>query len=110
MTRRPLRPLARVFVARARGEDPDDIEAEERARRVRQRQREERQRAEHRLLLLAATFLLAFGAVAARMSVLAASDPVEPRLAAAASPIVAQRADIVDRNGAILATNLVTSC
>ncbi|MBD3624193.1 MAG: hypothetical protein HUJ24_02220, partial [Rhodobacteraceae bacterium] len=52
--RRPLRPLARVFSARAKGEDPDEIAAEERAARLRARHRAERQRAEHRLLLLAA--------------------------------------------------------
>ncbi len=107
--RRPLRPLARVFSARAKGEDPDEIEAEERAARLRARHRAERQRAEHRLLLLAATFLLAFGTVAARMSVMAASDPEEPRVAATTQRVVAQRADIVDRNGAILATNLMTA-
>ncbi|MSU89803.1 penicillin-binding protein 2 [Rhodobacteraceae bacterium 2CG4] len=107
--RRPLRPLARVFSARARGENPDDIEAEERAARLRARHRAERLKAEHRLLLLAATFVLAFGTVAARMSVLAASDPEEPRVTAAEQRIVAQRADIVDRNGAILATNLMTA-
>ncbi len=71
--RRPLRPLARIMEARAQGENPDYIEAEERALRLRQKHRSERQRAEHRLLLLAATFILAFGAVAARMGVLAGS-------------------------------------
>lgn len=107
--RRPLRPLARVFSARAKGENPDNIEAEERAARLRDRHKAERQRAEHRLLLLAATFVLAFGAVATRMSVMAASDPEEPTSTAAIPQIVAQRADIVDRNGAILATNLMTA-
>ncbi|MEM8787614.1 MAG: penicillin-binding protein 2 [Pseudomonadota bacterium] len=109
MIRRPLRPLARIMTARARGENPDRIEAEARAARMRQRHKAERLRAEYRLLLLAATFLLAFGTVATRMSVLAASDPQEPRVASAASQIVAQRADIVDRNGAILATNMMTA-
>ncbi|MEO1276146.1 MAG: penicillin-binding protein 2 [Pseudomonadota bacterium] len=109
MTRAPLRPLARVFSARAHGEDPDEIEAEARAARARARHQAERVQAETRLLLLAATFLLAFGAVALRMTALAASDPVEPEATQIASPIVAQRADIVDRNGAILATNLRTA-
>ncbi|WP_112321530.1 peptidoglycan D,D-transpeptidase FtsI family protein [Oceanibium sediminis] len=109
MIRRPLRPLARVMDARAQGENPDTIEAEERAARLRQRHRAERQKAEHRLWLLAATFVLAFGTVAVRMSVLAASDPIEPRSAGVHTQIVAQRADIVDRNGAILATNLQTA-
>ncbi len=108
-SRRPLRPLARVFKARAQGENPDGVEAEERAARMRLRHRAERRRAEHRLWLLAATFILAFGTVAARMSVLASSEPVEPKATASAARIVAQRADIVDRNGAILATNMQTA-
>lgn len=109
MIRRPLRPLARVLDARAHGENPDYIEAEEKAARMRARHKAERQKAETRLMLLAATFVLAFGAVAARMSVLAATDPEEPRSAQTGSSIVAQRADIVDRNGSILATNLLTA-
>ena len=107
--RRPLRPLARVFSARAQGENPDGVEAEERAARMRERHRAERRRAEHRLWLLAATFVLAFGAVGTKMSVMATSTPVEPLATASAARIVAQRADIVDRNGAILATNLQTA-
>ncbi|NNU80000.1 penicillin-binding protein 2 [Halovulum dunhuangense] len=109
MIRRPLRPLARVIDARAHGENPDLIEAEERAARMRQRHKAERQRAEYRLLMLAAVFVLAFGTVAARMSVLAASDPAEPLAGLSGTQIVAQRADIVDRNGAILATNMQTA-
>ncbi|MEM8869159.1 MAG: penicillin-binding protein 2 [Pseudomonadota bacterium] len=107
--RRPLRPLARVFNARAHGENPDDVEAEERAARMRERQRAERRRAAARLWLLAATFVLAFGTVGARMSVLATTDPVEPKAAVQSAQIVAQRADILDRNGAILATNFQTA-
>ncbi|AMY70069.1 peptidoglycan synthetase FtsI [Frigidibacter mobilis] len=42
------------------------------------------------------------------MGLLAATDPVEPRSAASGASILAQRADIVDREGRILATNLVT--
>ena len=50
----------------------------------------------------------AFVLVAGRMAVMAASDPYEPRAHASGSEIIAQRADIVDRNGRILATNLTT--
>ncbi len=109
MIRTPLRPLARVLSARANGENPDQIEAEARAERMRSRQRAERQRAEHRLLLLAAVFLLAFSTVAVRMGALAASEPVEPTRSASISKIAQQRADILDRNGSILATNLLTA-
>lgn len=110
MIRRPLRPLARILSARARGIDPDLVEAEEHAARLNARHRAERVKAESRLVLLGMVFLLAFGTVAGRMALLAASVPVEPQARPAASePIRAMRADIVDRNGAVLATNLVTA-
>lgn len=109
MIRRPLRPLARVLNARARGENPDQIEAEARAERMRAKLRSERQRAERRLLLLALTFLIGFGAVGGRMAVLAVSEPTAPQTANSSARIAQQRADILDRNGAILATNLLTA-
>ena len=108
MIRRPLRPLARILTARAEGRDPNLVEAEERAARLAAMQRAERARAETRLLLLGLGFVLAFSVVAGRMALLAAAVPVEPR-AGTAAPILAQRAEIVDRNGAVLATNLVTA-
>ena len=42
------------------------------------------------------------------MGTLAASDPTEPSAAVSGTSILNQRADIVDRNGRILATNLTT--
>ncbi len=42
------------------------------------------------------------------MGALAAVEPVEPRDTASGADIQALRADIVDRNGRILATNMVT--
>lgn len=109
MIRRPLRPLARILSARAAGRDPDLIEAEARAARLRALHRAERAKAETRLLLLGIAFILGFTTVAGRMALMAASAPVEPRAGAAGEPILAQRADIVDRNGRVLATNLVTA-
>ncbi|QHQ34042.1 peptidoglycan D,D-transpeptidase FtsI family protein [Algicella marina] len=108
MIRRPLRPLARILSARANGEDPDRIEAEARAARMRARLRAERVQAERRLWLLAVVFLMAFGTVAGRMAVLAASNPQEPENGYSAVHIANQRADIVDAKGRILATNLRT--
>ncbi|MEM9267333.1 MAG: penicillin-binding protein 2 [Pseudomonadota bacterium] len=108
MIRRPLRPLARVLTARAHGDNPDLLEAEAKAERLRAAQRAERARAELRLLMLAVAFLMGFGTVGVRMAVLAASDPQEPNLASAQAGITAQRANITDRNGVILATNLAT--
>ena len=109
MIRRPLRPLARILKARAEGEDPNLIEAEERAARLAARHRAERAKAETRLLLLGVVFILGFSTVAGRMALLAAAVPVEPRAGIFGEPIRTQRADIVDRNGAVLATNIVTA-
>ncbi|MFN3937625.1 MAG: peptidoglycan D,D-transpeptidase FtsI family protein [Gemmobacter sp.] len=108
MTRTPLRPLARILPARARGENPDVIEAENiRLRNEAMRDRA-RARAGLRLMVLAVGFASAFLVIGMRMAMLAGSEPAEPRSAGVAAQIQAQRADIVDRNGRLLATNLVT--
>lgn len=108
MIRTPLRPLARILRARERGENPDDIEAENRRRRHEQDQARARRRAEGRLIVMAGCFLLAFGTVATRMGVLASSDAAEPRAQVLSGQIMSQRADITDRRGRVLATNLLT--
>ncbi len=109
MIRTQLRPLARVLSARQKGENPDVIERENVRLRHEEKRDASRQRAEGRLLVLGAFFLFAFVAVGGRMAVLAAVEPTEPRMIASSSSIIAQRGDIVDRNGRILATNLVTN-
>lgn len=109
MIRTPLRPLARVLDAREKGENPDVIEAQERAKRNQAIQSKIRHRAEFRLAVLGVAFFLAFGTIGARMAMLASSEPQEPRSTASGSRILNQRADIVDRNGAVLATNLATT-
>jgi cell division protein FtsI (penicillin-binding protein 3) len=108
VSRTPLRPLARILKARARGENPDVIEAENRARRHEAMADKQRQRAEGRLLVLGLAFFCAFGVIGMRMGTLASSVPEEPRASAVGNPIIGQRSDIVDRNGRILATNLQT--
>lgn len=108
MIRTPLRPLARILKARASGENPDAIEAENRARRHEAMADKARTRAEGRLLVLGLAFFCAFIVIGARMGTLASSVPEEPRASAVGNPIIGQRADIVDRNGRILATNLQT--
>ncbi|MFA5582444.1 MAG: penicillin-binding protein 2 [Paracoccaceae bacterium] len=106
--RTPLRPLARILEARRRGENPDAIERENiRLRHEEQRDRD-RQRAEGRLLTLGVFFICVFALVGVRMGMLANSEAAEPRAAASGAAILAQRADIVDRNGRLLATNLAT--
>ncbi len=108
MIRTPLRPLARILSARSRGENPDVIERENIRIRHEAMRDSARARAEGRLLMLGAAFLVAFAAVGFEMGVLASTDPVEPAAATGGASIVAQRADIIDREGRILATNLVT--
>lgn len=109
MTRIPLRPLARILSARQRGENPDLIERENLARRREAARDRSRDRSEGRLLFLGLAFFLGFGLVGARMAVLASSKPVEPQAAGTGMEIVAQRADITDRNGRVLATNMLTN-
>lgn len=108
MIRTPLRPLARVLEARAKGENPDAIARENTRIRHEQMRDQSRSRAEGRLLVLGVMFFAAFAVVAARMGLLAVSDPLEPRAHAPGAVISASRADIVDRNGNLLATNFET--
>jgi len=105
----PLRPLARILSARAAGDNPDRIEHENRVLRNDALRDRARARAEGRLLMLGLAFVLAFGAIGVRMAVLAGTDPVEPQAAASGAAILAQRADITDRNGRLMATNLLTN-
>ena len=108
MIRTPLRPLARILSARQKGENPDTIERENLRLRHEEIRDKSRARAEVRLLFLSLGFLAAFSTIGARMGLLAATEPVEPRSAAAGAQILATRADITDRNGRILATNMQT--
>ncbi|WP_170454582.1 peptidoglycan D,D-transpeptidase FtsI family protein [Ruegeria arenilitoris] len=108
MTRTPLRPLARILEARARGENPKVIERENIRRRHEEMKDRARARAEGRLLVLSAFFFAAFAVVGFRMGALATSEAQEPLASAPGASIAMQRANIVDREGRILATNLDT--
>ncbi len=109
MNRTPLRPLARILKAREIGENPDRIERENIRARAETTRDRDRARAEKRLLVLALLFFAGFTLIGIRMGQLAATEPSEPQTANAEGPaILTQRADIVDRQGRILATNLVT--
>jgi cell division protein FtsI (penicillin-binding protein 3) len=108
MIRTPLRPLARILEARRKGENPDAIERENIRLRHEEMRDRARRRAEGRLLVLAGLFFIGFTAVGGKMAVLAQSEPAEPRISSAGTQIQAQRADIVDRQGRVLATNLDT--
>ncbi|MDO5647049.1 penicillin-binding protein 2 [Paracoccus sp. (in: a-proteobacteria)] len=108
MIRTPLRPLARILRARERGENPDDIEAENRRLRHEHNQDRARRRAENRLVLMAGLFVMAFAVVGVRMAALANTDAAEPQSRVLSAQIMSQRADITDRRGRVLATNLLT--
>jgi cell division protein FtsI (penicillin-binding protein 3) len=109
MIRTPLRPLARILSARAQGENPDAIERENIHLRREVARDKARGLAEGRLLVLGVAFLAGFVTVGARMGVLASTDAVEPQaLSSSGDAILAERADILDRNGRVLATNLLT--
>lgn len=108
MIRTPLRPLARILSARQKGENPDVIERENLARRNEVLRNKARGRSQVRLLLLGCGFVMAFATIGARMGLMAATQPVEPVASAPGAEILAQRADITDRNGRVLATNMLT--
>ncbi|WP_323021397.1 penicillin-binding protein 2 [Pararhodobacter sp.] len=107
MNRLPLRPLARILDARAQGVNPLTIEKENLRLRREQQRDAGRRRAEWRLLFLATAFFAGYAAIGAKMGMLAASPVVESEPYVGES-ISGERADVLDRNGNILATNLVT--
>lgn len=107
MIRTPLRPLVRILKARESGENPDRIEQENRRLRLEEMRDRSRFRAERRLLALALLFIGGFVLLSARMGLLAATAPVEPR-SLTPEGISSARAEIHDRNGRVLATNLPT--
>jgi cell division protein FtsI (penicillin-binding protein 3) len=108
MTRKPLRPLARILAARSKGENPDRIERENLRERHEAGRDRARRRAEIRILAMIFGFVGSFCLIGLEMGRLAASEPVEPEVADLGATIVMQRADITDRKGRVLATNLVT--
>jgi len=108
MTRIPLRPLAAILDARKKGADPDAIERRNTSARHEVIQNELRSVGEGRLVVLGVMFFCAYAVIAAQMGLLAGSEPTEQRAAGGGVEILAQRADIVDRRGRVLATNIET--
>lgn len=108
MIRTPLRPLARILEARSNGENPDTIERENLRLRHEAMRDRAMARAKFRLGVLAASFAVAFIAIGGRMGLMASQTPVEPASETGSLTIQAGRADIVDRQGLILATNMLT--
>jgi len=108
MNRIAIRPLSRILPARFRGEDPDGIEKENLNIRHEQMRDVERVRSNIRLLLIIVMFVCIYTAIGVRLATLASSQPTEPVAQSSNSSLFSQRADIVDRKGRILATNLET--
>ncbi|MGB2408635.1 MAG: peptidoglycan D,D-transpeptidase FtsI family protein [Paracoccaceae bacterium] len=106
--RAPLRPLSQILPARERGENPDIIERKNIELRHETQRDPTRARAQGRLLVLGIMFICIFAVITVRIGLLSASEPIEPRSQRAGASIIAQRADIVDRRGRILATNMET--
>ncbi len=103
----PLRPLAAILRARAEGGDPQQIEAKNRQARLEALAEAGWRAGEWRLILLAAAFFCGFALIGARMALLAATPPIDAGVAQV-EEIVEGRAEIVDRQGRLLATNLLT--
>ena len=108
MNRIAIRPLSRILPARFRGEDPDRIEKENLNIRHEQMRDVERVRSNIRLLLIIVMFVCIYTAIGVRLATLASSQPTEPVAQSSNSSLFSQRADIVDRKGRMLATNLET--
>lgn len=70
---------------------------------------ERRIRREIRQVLLGLAFMASFLVIAGKMAVVALSTPEEPRSSPSVSKAISQRADIVDRNGLVIATNMPTN-
>ena len=104
----PLRPLARILRARAKGGDPDRIEAENLRARIEIAAEQGGRKAEWRLMLLTAAFFAGFALLGARMGLLAMT-PVAETTRWQGEDIQGERAEIIDRNGRVLATNLLTN-
>ena len=66
-------------------------------------------RPKFRLLAIISCFVALFVTVAVRTAAISVSEPDEPRSSGSSSAVFAQRSDIVDRNGSLLATNLPTN-
>jgi cell division protein FtsI (penicillin-binding protein 3) len=108
MIRKPLRPLAQIFSARSAGEDPDLVELTNRRERAEIQHGRMLRKTQRRLIMIGCIFIISFGVIGMRMTALAMTEPREPKAQNSINDISVSRADIVDRNGRILATNIET--
>ena len=108
MIRKPLRPLAQIFSARSAGEDPDLVELTNRRERAEIQHGRMLRKTQRRLIMIGCIFIISFGVIGMQMTALAMTEPSEPKAQNSINDISVSRADIVDRNGRILATNIET--
>lgn len=109
MTRKPLRPISQIISARKNGQNPDHIERENIRQRHLVMEKVTRIRSESRLLVLIGFFFVSFLAIGLKMGMLSMITPAEPISSTQILQTLTKRADILDRNGSILATNLITN-
>ena len=108
MIRKPLRPLAQIFSARSAGEDPNLVELTNRRERAEIQHGRMLRKTQRRLIMIGCIFIISFGVIGMQMTALAMTEPSEPKAQNSINDISVSRADIVDRNGRILATNIET--
>ena len=108
MIRKPLRPLAKIFSARSSGENPDMIELANLRERAQIQHGLVLRKTQRRLIMIGGIFIISFGVIGLRMTALAMTEPAEPKARSITNDISVNRADIVDRNNRILATNIET--
>ena len=109
MIRKPLRPISQIISARKNGQNPDHIERENIRQRHLKMEKVTRIRSESRLLVLIGFFFVSFLAIGLKMGMLSMITPAEPISSTQILQTLTKRADILDRNGSILATNLITN-
>ena len=109
MIRKPLRPISQIISARKNGQNPDHIERENIRQRHLVMEKVTRIRSESRLLVLIGFFFVSFLAIGLKMGMLSMITPAEPISSTQILQTLTKRADILDRNGSILATNLITN-
>ncbi|MEM6306917.1 MAG: penicillin-binding protein 2 [Pseudomonadota bacterium] len=108
MIRKPLRPLADIIAARIAGKNLDRIEQGNIRERRMQAEAQIIRKTRSRLWLLCGIFSMCFITIGTHMVGLSVSDPTEPKARIVGTSILSNRADIVDRNGRVLATNMET--
>ncbi|MEE2774430.1 MAG: penicillin-binding protein 2 [Pseudomonadota bacterium] len=108
MIRIPLRPLAKVLMAREDGRDPDLVEAHETVRRQSAVILSAKDQSRRRILLLLISIMIAFSAIGIKMFSLASLSVASPGHAQKISDSANSRQKITDRNGGVLATNIKT--